>query len=308
MRKKNKDTKIYGISIWAATAIALGILIFSSAVVLYLSFKKPIVHQVHANISHNVKIDTLQMRYTFKIENPNFFSVKFDSISYDLFIKDKPCGYGKIAKKLILSAEDTSKFTFPLRFFLAEDVRKDTAAGLDFEIYKFKFKAYTHLFGRAICIPYTLSKKLPIFKQFDIKLDEIVLSDLSLQEAKINVSVHLENPNAMRFHSKKLEYNLYVARELVATGGTTAEYILEKEGKCNLQLPVKLRTKALVENFLLFKEKNKNDPFKLKLHVKLATKNNKPPYFIIADIEKYGQLKDIKSNGDKKSAKFKIDL
>lgn len=292
----------------AYIGIAWGILLVAVAISLYFTLKKPVLSKAQCTITQYMHQDTIPMLCHFTLYNPNFFSIKFDSVSYELFIIKEINGSGKIGRGYLLKAQDSTRLSIPLDFFFSPAVQKAAKAGQDHATFDFKFRFYTHIGSKVLAIPYTLTKRLSIYKKLKIKPELISLKDFKLSNTNINATIHLENPNAMRYHSTLLQYGFYVDSKLLASGATSKEYILAKEGKCTVHLPVQIQNGPVLSEMFDYKVAGGNKPFLLKLHIRLSTETNKPPYYFDLDIEEKGHMKDLKTSGDKKTGKIKIQL
>ena len=281
--------------------IVLTVVVIVILGLLFFLFKKPSVSNFGVNIGSYPSNDTLAIKIKLKLYNPNFIGLPVDSVQYKVMIDEELNGFGGIHHNLQLKANSYETIELPLKYFFSPKVKEAIKNDIDYGLFAFHFRVYTHIGKFVLPFNYTISDSLPLFKTLYFNIDSIGIKHLGLKKSNVIAFITLTNPNQLKFRSTRISYKFYVDGKDFAKGVNTMDVLLKAKGKLALQLPIEIKSGDFVKDMILFKKHNQNKTYRIVCHLDLKT-DSKPPETIMLRVERQGLLKEI-HDGMKKGTK-----
>jgi len=292
--------------------LAVLVLFIVAGSLFYFSFKKPVISDFKLNIGSYPSNDTLAMTVGLKIFNPNSIGLSFDSVEYKILIDGELNGFGAVHHSEEVKANSSEKIDLPLKYFFSKGVKEDIKKDIDYGVFAFQFRIYSHIGKFNFPFDYTFKKKLPLFKTLYFNIDSLQIEHLGLRKSNVTAFITLANPNQLRFRSTHIEYEVYVGGEDFAKGENKLNVLLKPKGKLALALPMEIKSSRFVKDLILFKKRNENKAYKVVCRINLKTDSKTGPKTVKLKVERYGLLKEIQSGmksglkSGKKKAKVKF--
>jgi LEA14-like dessication related protein len=171
--------------------------------------------------------------FNFDVQNPNPIPIKADKITYDLKLNGQNFVRGTLDQGLDLEAGKTSRLAIPI-----------TLPYLDFfksiaQLWQTKSADYALAGGFAVgpfTIPFQANGSFDLPKMPKISVEAIHIQKLSLNGAKLNCRLQMNNPNAFDLLLKRLDYNLNLGKTTFAQASAQSVSPLKKKSSAVMNL------------------------------------------------------------------------
>lgn len=168
-----------------------------------------IIQKPTATFSHmtvtNADLMQTNVVFNLNVANPNPINIRASGISYDLKLNGRHFVAGELDQAMMLAGGSTSKLSIPV-----------TLKYLDFfesltQMWKAKGADYALTGGFSVGpfrIPYQAQGSFDLPKLPRFSMETIQIENLSLNGARLNCRLKMDNPNAFDLLFKRLQYDL----------------------------------------------------------------------------------------------------
>ncbi len=179
------------------------------------------------------------------VDNPNPIGLNLAGLDYALELSGKPVFSGESSEGMSIAASGKSTVKVPISLTY-DNLKKvyDLASGKDEIPYRLSGQVKLNTPIGPMPIPYNVSGKLPVVRAPKIAEVGLKVRNLSITEAKFDVSIKLDNPNSFPLDISKLSYQLKMDGKDFSEGEMESASIPAKsEGE--LTIPVSMDLMAV---------------------------------------------------------------
>jgi LEA14-like dessication related protein len=180
--------------------------------------------------------------FVLNIENPNSFGVHMAGFDYDFKIDGASFVSGVSENRLDIDARGSSTVQIPVS--VAYDDLFNSFSNLldrDQSIYRITcgFQFDVPVLGR-LRIPVSREGEIPVLRFPEIRYGGLELTNLSLTWAELELSMHLDNSNALALNLSSLTYDLHINQKRWAEGGLQQSVEIGEHEEGVIRLPFTL--------------------------------------------------------------------
>jgi LEA14-like dessication related protein len=181
------------------------------------------------------------------IDNPNPFGFNVAGIDYKLSANGKTLLKGVKKERISIKSSVKNSVYLPLTlsysdiykafssFKNKDEIKYELTAGIDIDI---PYLGNKHLEGKA-------SGALPLLKLPGFSLKSVRVKDISLSKAEVEITVEIDNPNAVSLDVDEFDYKLKISGEEWASASLKKRYTARKQSKTEMRIPVSISLSRL---------------------------------------------------------------
>ena len=214
--------RVFSVPVALISLVALVLFLSCSALdsVMKDTVQKPKVSFKSAELT-GLSFTDADLLFVLNIENPNSFGVHMAGFDYDFRIDDASFVSGVSEDRLDIDARGSSTVQLPVSIAY-EDLFSSFSSLLDKNQSTYQiacgFQFDVPVLGR-VRIPVSREGEIPVLRFPKIRYGGLKLTNLSLTKAELELSMHLNNPNALALNLSSLTYGLEINRIRWADGG-----------------------------------------------------------------------------------------
>jgi LEA14-like dessication related protein len=206
--------------------------LLTSCATLNRIIQKPTVNFRKMQIT---KADLVQSTavFNFDVQNPNPIPIKANKITYDLKLNGQNFVTGILDQGLDLEAGKTSRLAIPITLPYLEFFKSIA------QLWQTKSADYALTGGFAVgpfTIPFQAHGSFDLPKMPKISIEALQIQKLSLNGARLNCRLQMNNPNAFDLLLKRLDYHLNLGKITFAQASARSVSPLKKNSSAIMNL------------------------------------------------------------------------
>jgi LEA14-like dessication related protein len=193
----------------------------------------------------NISSKSIDMNTRILIDNPLPVDLKTKGMRYELFVNGERILQSANDHALKIRSKDSTSVLLPMVILteplirVLDKLEKQKADSADYELkttllLDLPLKGKTELNSNVI-------RRLPAFRSFKMKPQDIDLKKLALKESKLKMIIKIDNPNVFPFKMKDMVYDVKLGEELAMHADIAG--ITNIPPKSSTQIPVELEIK-----------------------------------------------------------------
>ncbi len=200
------------------------------------------------NIS-DISFNDITLNFGFLVNNPNAFSVKLSSFTYQFFVDDFELLKGEQNSPINLEKEGTGTINLPLTLNF-QDIYNLKKQSKDNDSLSYTISGSIKPAGllSEFNIPFKKSGHLPNVRIPKISLANLKVEKFGLGGLDMKLALNIQNPNNFSFNLGKFNYEINLAESQVISGITEKAISFEKKGSSEIVLPIKISFSELTSS------------------------------------------------------------
>lgn len=263
----------------------------------YATLVKPRIEKMEMLIKDMSKEKTT-MDMKMLIDNPAPVGFTADSLNYKMYIGKVEVMKSSYPKTVKLEGSDSTWIKLPVTVFnkkLINTLKALENKKVDSVDYTMKALVYANIPFKDGPLNLEFSRKAPVFIIPKIKLKDVKLKKVGLNESKAIFTAEIINPNPIPFKYKETSYKVKIDNDKLMEGKMDQAVIIPKYGKEEIEMPVEVSLKEAGETVFKMLTDPKDVDYKFTLNTILISETN-----MIKDskllLEDEGKLKELIKN------------